>query len=100
MNHGQMDEYIRRVNLACDYIDAHIASMLTLEELAAVAGFSEYHFHRIFAAMTGRRCFALSRGCCASSAPRDAAVRAPRAERHGGVDGVRLFVARGVLPPV
>ncbi len=57
MNPGQSDEYIRRVNLACDYIDARIGSSLTLEELAAVAGFSEFHFHRIFAAMTGETLF-------------------------------------------
>jgi AraC family transcriptional regulator len=57
MNPGQASEYIRRINLATDYIDRHIGSELTLSELASVAGFSEYHFHRIFAAMTGETLF-------------------------------------------
>jgi len=57
MNPGQADEYVRRINLATDYIDRNLASELTLGELAGVAGFSEYHFHRIFAAMTGETLF-------------------------------------------
>jgi AraC family transcriptional regulator len=57
MNPGQAGEYIRRINLVCDYIDRNFGNELTLEELASVAGFSEYHFHRIFAAMTGETLF-------------------------------------------
>jgi AraC family transcriptional regulator len=36
-----------------DYVEAHIAEDLTLEKLAAVAAFSPFHFHRVFAAITG-----------------------------------------------
>lgn len=57
MNSGQANEYVRRINLVCDYIDQNYGTELTLKELAAVAGFSEYHFHRIFAAMTGETLF-------------------------------------------
>lgn len=57
MNPGQTGEYIRRINLVTDYIDHHLGNELTLTELASVAGFSEYHFHRIFAAMTGETLF-------------------------------------------
>lgn len=57
MNPGQAGEYIRRINLVSDYIDRNLGSELTLCELASVAGFSEYHFHRIFAAMTGETLF-------------------------------------------
>ncbi len=57
MNPGQAGEYIRRINLVSDYIDRNLGSELTLLELASVAGFSEYHFHRIFAAMTGETLF-------------------------------------------
>jgi AraC family transcriptional regulator len=46
-------EYERRVNRVIDYIQAHLGEELTLERLASVAAFSPYHFHRIFAALTG-----------------------------------------------
>jgi len=54
---SQANEYIVRINKVCDYIDSHIGDDMTLAELADVAGFSEYHFHRIFAAMTGETLF-------------------------------------------
>ena len=57
MNPGQANEYVRRINLVTDYIDRNLGNELTLSELASVAGFSEYHFHRIFAAMTGETLF-------------------------------------------
>ncbi|MEL7604170.1 MAG: GyrI-like domain-containing protein [Bacillota bacterium] len=57
MNPGQAGEYVRRINLVTDYIDRNCSRELTLKELASVAGFSEYHFHRIFAAMTGETLF-------------------------------------------
>ncbi|MRS02377.1 AraC family transcriptional regulator [bacterium] len=41
-------EYISRINKTFDYIDSHLDSPITLEELAAVASFSKYHFNRIF----------------------------------------------------
>lgn len=46
-------EYISRINKVCDYIDQNIGNQLNLNELASVAGFSPFHFHRIFGAMTG-----------------------------------------------
>ena len=46
-------EYERRVNRVMDYVQAHLADELTLEKLAAVAAFSPFHFHRVFAAITG-----------------------------------------------
>jgi AraC family transcriptional regulator len=46
-------EYARRVNRVMDYAQAHLADELTLEKLAAVAAFSPFHFHRVFAAITG-----------------------------------------------
>jgi AraC family transcriptional regulator len=47
-NEALRAEYISRINKTFDYIDSHIDSPLTLEELAAVASFSKYHFTRIF----------------------------------------------------
>lgn len=46
-------EYERRVNRVMDYVQAHLADDLTLDKLAAVAAFSPFHFHRVFAAITG-----------------------------------------------
>ncbi len=57
MNKNQANEYVVRINKACDYIDSHLGDELTLSMLAGVAGFSEFHFHRIFAAMTGETLF-------------------------------------------
>ena len=58
MKKDQANEYIRRINTVCDYIDHHLGREMTLDELARVAGFSPYHFHRIFSAMTGETLFA------------------------------------------
>lgn len=45
--------YIERINKAIDYIEDNIDNKLTLDELANVAMFSKYHFHRIFKNITG-----------------------------------------------
>jgi len=46
-------EYERRVNRVMDHVQANLAENLGLERLAAVAAFSPFHFHRVFAAITG-----------------------------------------------
>jgi AraC family transcriptional regulator len=46
-------EYISRINKAFDYIDSNIEKPMTLEELAAVANFSKFHFNRIFQSIVG-----------------------------------------------
>lgn len=46
-------EYIYRINKVIDYIEKHIDQSLTLSELAGVACFSTFHFHRIFTTLTG-----------------------------------------------
>ena len=45
-------EYIYRINKVVDYIDQHLNEDLDLKTLANVAGFSPFHFHRIFSALT------------------------------------------------
>lgn len=45
--------YEGRVHAVMDYVEAHLADELTIEQLAQVAHFSPYHFHRIFSALTG-----------------------------------------------
>src|SRR5215467_6244799 len=46
-------EYARRINRVIDYIRDNLDCTVTLEELAKVACFSEFHFHRIFSAVSG-----------------------------------------------
>lgn len=46
-------EYERRINRVIDYVQAHLDGDLTLQRLAEVAAFSPFHFHRVFAAITG-----------------------------------------------
>ncbi len=38
-----------------DYIETHLDENLTLEQLANIACFSRFHFHRIFQSLTGER---------------------------------------------
>jgi len=50
-------EYKARINRVMDYIQTRLDRELTLEELAGVANFSKYHFHRLFYVMTGETLF-------------------------------------------
>lgn len=47
------DAYKARINRVMDHIERHLDRPLPLDELARVACFSPFHFHRIFSAMTG-----------------------------------------------
>lgn len=44
----QENVYLQRINLTIDFIRQHLTDDLTLDQLARVAGFSPFHFHRIF----------------------------------------------------
>lgn len=44
-------EYIRRIHKVQDYIEQHLGQPLSIEELSNAAGFSKYHFSRIFQSM-------------------------------------------------
>ena len=46
-------DYKTRLARVLDYIQTHLDDRLKLDELARVACFSTYHFHRIFTAMMG-----------------------------------------------
>lgn len=46
-------DYQRRIYAAMNHIASRIESDITLSELARVAAFSEFHFHRIFKAVAG-----------------------------------------------
>ncbi len=47
------DDYIQSVYKVIFYIEQNYTYELTLEELSSVAGFSKYHFHRIFKSIIG-----------------------------------------------
>ncbi len=47
------DQYVQRINSVFDFNDGNIDGDLSLRNLASVAGFSPFHFHRIFHAMVG-----------------------------------------------
>lgn len=47
------DIYRRRINQVIDYLNDNLDKSVSLEELASVAFFSPFHFHRIFKAITG-----------------------------------------------
>jgi AraC family transcriptional regulator len=52
MQNGGSD-YVARVNRAIDHIVRHLDQRLQLEVVAAAAGFSPFHFHRVFQALIG-----------------------------------------------
>ena len=45
-------EYVEKITSICNYIGEHYAEDLTLEEIAERAGFSKYHFTRLFRQVT------------------------------------------------
>ncbi|MFZ6742609.1 helix-turn-helix domain-containing protein [Undibacterium sp. JH2W] len=51
--HIYQAEYARRLNRVLDHIDQHLDASLELEQLAEIAHFSRFHFHRVFAAWMG-----------------------------------------------
>jgi AraC family transcriptional regulator len=46
-------DYVRRVNRAIDHVLRHLDAPLPLEEVARVACFSPFHFHRVFRSLVG-----------------------------------------------
>jgi AraC-like DNA-binding protein len=47
------NEYCNRINRVINYLRDNLYRSIKLEELARVACFSEFHFHRIFGAVSG-----------------------------------------------
>lgn len=45
---GKHNEYMQRFNQLLEYIDEHYMEDLNLDSIAAMAGFSKYHFSRLF----------------------------------------------------
>jgi AraC-like DNA-binding protein/quercetin dioxygenase-like cupin family protein len=49
---NKQKEYIEKINLIYDYIDRNYMENLSLDKAAQIAGFSKYHFSRLFKQMT------------------------------------------------
>lgn len=50
-NQSCKEEYIHRIHTVQDYIDQNLERNVRIEELADVAGFSKFHFSRIFSSV-------------------------------------------------
>lgn len=82
-----MQDYSEPINQARQYIHEHINEPLNRKVLAAVAGFSVPHFHRIFTACTGES--------IAGYVRRVRLERAGRKLRMGAVDITEVALAAG-----
>jgi AraC family transcriptional regulator len=51
----QTSLYSQRIDAVISHVREHLDEALTLDRLARVAGFSPFHFHRVFRSMTGER---------------------------------------------
>ena len=49
---GKQKEYAEKFMYICEYIDSHCTEELSIEEVAALVGFSKYHFSRLFKQFT------------------------------------------------
>lgn len=45
--------YTERIQATIDHIELHLDRNISLQELAKIACFSEYHYHRVFQSMVG-----------------------------------------------
>lgn len=50
---SSLDEYVFRINKVLDHIDANLGQEMNLDDLADIAGFSRFHFHRLFRSLMG-----------------------------------------------
>nr|MCR5268750.1 AraC family transcriptional regulator [Lachnospiraceae bacterium] len=48
----KQQEYIEKFMAVCDYINNHCTEELSLDEIAAMTGFSKFHFSRLFKEFT------------------------------------------------
>ena len=53
---SKQQEYIEKFMSICSYINDHCSEPLQIDELARLAGFSRYHFSRLFKQFTGLSC--------------------------------------------
>lgn len=56
LDYPKQQDYMRRFAELCAYINNHCTERLSVEDLASRAGFSVYHFSRLFKENTGMTC--------------------------------------------
>lgn len=54
---NKQQEYIEKFMSICNYINEHCTEDLNVDRLARIAGFSKYHFSRLFKQFTGVSCY-------------------------------------------
>lgn len=54
---GKQHEYVEKFMDVCSYITNHCTENIDVDDIAAVAGFSKYHFSRLFKQFTGVSCY-------------------------------------------
>lgn len=50
---NKQQEYVEKFIFICDYINQHCTENLSLDDVSDIAGFSKYHFSRLFKEFTG-----------------------------------------------
>ncbi len=56
-NSKLQQEYIARINRVIDHIEKNLDGEISADQLASIANFSRFHFHRIFSAIVGETLF-------------------------------------------
>ena len=54
---GKQHEYIEKFMMICNYITDHCTENLSIDELANMAGFSKFHFSRLFKQFANMSCY-------------------------------------------
>lgn len=57
ITNNKQHEYIEKFMMICNYITEHCTENLTIDELAILAGFSKFHFIRLFKQFTNVTCY-------------------------------------------
>ena len=57
VNSQKQQEYIDRFFKVCQYIDEHCTENLKIDDIARIAGFSKYHFTRLFKQIMNVTCY-------------------------------------------
>ena len=52
MSRDKQHEYVNKMTMVCNYIDAHCTEGLSLEQMSRMINFSKYHFSRMFKEFT------------------------------------------------
>ena len=54
---GKQNEYVEKFMKVCNYISDHCTENISIDRLASLAGFSKFHFARLFKQFSGMSCY-------------------------------------------